>query len=107
MLGRQGFVGCISRVAFEDFFILKLLFQQNPPENVKSNTKLREDWCDVQPVTHPPEIIPQRPPAPFSYGVLPHLLKEGQSDIANQTILGGDKHIYLDRSYKSSIITSL
>ena len=32
----DGFVGCVSRVEFDDIFPLKLLFQQNPPPNVKS-----------------------------------------------------------------------
>lgn len=32
----DGFVGCISRVQFDDIYPLKLLFQQNPPSNVKS-----------------------------------------------------------------------
>lgn len=32
----DGFVGCVSRVEFDDIYPLKLLFQENPPENVKS-----------------------------------------------------------------------
>lgn len=32
----DGFVGCVSRVEFDDIFPLKLLFQQSPPANVKS-----------------------------------------------------------------------
>lgn len=32
----DGFVGCVSRVEFDDIYPLKLLFQQNPPPNVKS-----------------------------------------------------------------------
>lgn len=32
----RGFVGCISRVEFDDIYPLKLLFQQNPPENIKA-----------------------------------------------------------------------
>lgn len=32
----DGFVGCVSRVQFDDIYPLKLLFQQNPPPNVKS-----------------------------------------------------------------------
>lgn len=32
----DGFVGCVSRVQFDDIYPLKLLFQQNPPANVKS-----------------------------------------------------------------------
>ena len=32
----DGFVGCVSRVEFDDIYPLKLLFQENPPANVKS-----------------------------------------------------------------------
>lgn len=32
----DGFVGCVSRVEFDDMYPLKLLFQENPPANVKS-----------------------------------------------------------------------
>uniref|UniRef100_A0A6B2EGY6 Putative neurexin iv n=1 Tax=Phlebotomus kandelakii TaxID=1109342 RepID=A0A6B2EGY6_9DIPT len=59
----DGFVGCVSRVEFDDIYPLKLLFQQNPPENVKSlGTTLTEDFCGVEPVTHPPIEIETRPP---------------------------------------------
>ncbi|XP_055708283.1 neurexin-4 isoform X1 [Phlebotomus papatasi] len=59
----DGFVGCVSRVEFDDIYPLKLLFQQNPPENVKSlGTPLTEDFCGVEPVTHPPIEIETRPP---------------------------------------------
>lgn len=32
----EGFIGCISRVQFDDIYPLKLLFQQNGPPNVRS-----------------------------------------------------------------------
>lgn len=32
----EGFVGCVSRVEFDDIYPLKLLFQQDPPPNVRS-----------------------------------------------------------------------
>lgn len=32
----EGFVGCVSRVEFDDIYPLKLLFQQEGPGNVKS-----------------------------------------------------------------------
>lgn len=31
-----GFIGCVSRVEFDDIYPLKLLFQENGPGNVKS-----------------------------------------------------------------------
>ncbi|XP_014094325.1 neurexin-4 isoform X2 [Bactrocera oleae] len=59
----DGFVGCVSRVQFDDIYPLKLMFQQNPPANVKSlGTQLTEDFCGVEPVTHPPIEIETRPP---------------------------------------------
>lgn len=32
----DGFVGCVSRVEFDDIYPLKILFQENGPANVKS-----------------------------------------------------------------------
>lgn len=79
----DGFVGCVSRVEFDDIYPLKLLFQENPPDNVKSLgseliclpknylifciktfflAPLTEDFCGVEPVTHPPIEIETRPP---------------------------------------------
>ncbi|XP_075231156.1 neurexin-4 [Lycorma delicatula] len=60
----EGFTGCISRVEFDDIYPLKLFFQENGPRNVKSIGEqiLNEDFCGVEPVTHPPNIIETRPP---------------------------------------------
>lgn len=85
----DGFTGCVSRVEFDDIYPLKLLFQENGPPNVRSigskfnlthlfliNHKylqkiivfsrnlaqLTEDFCGVEPVTHPPIEIETRPP---------------------------------------------
>ncbi|XP_072939887.1 neurexin-4 [Epargyreus clarus] len=59
----EGFQGCVSRVEFDDIYPLKLLFQQDPPPNVRSlGGILNEDFCGVEPVTHPPEPIETRPP---------------------------------------------
>ncbi|CAG9853678.1 unnamed protein product [Phyllotreta striolata] len=59
----EGFIGCVSRVEFDDIYPLKLLFQQEGPGNVKSlGTNLTEDYCGVEPITHPPDVIPTRPP---------------------------------------------
>lgn len=32
----EGFIGCVSRVEFDDIYPLKLLFQQQGPGNVRS-----------------------------------------------------------------------
>ncbi|KAG5881355.1 hypothetical protein JTB14_037097 [Gonioctena quinquepunctata] len=59
----EGFIGCISRVEFDDIYPLKLLFQQQGPGNVKSlGTPLTEDYCGVEPITHPPDTVETRPP---------------------------------------------
>lgn len=39
----EGFIGCISRVEFDDIYPLKLLFQENGPANVRSLGK-RKSW---------------------------------------------------------------
>ncbi|XP_031782155.1 neurexin-4 [Nasonia vitripennis] len=59
----EGFTGCVSRVEFDDIYPLKLLFQENGPGNVRSlGGQLTEDFCGVEPITHPPNIIETRPP---------------------------------------------
>ncbi|XP_026281796.1 neurexin-4 isoform X1 [Frankliniella occidentalis] len=61
----EGFVGCISRVEFDDIYPLKLLFQERGPGNVRSlgpPDSTPEDYCGVEPVTHPPYIPEIRPP---------------------------------------------
>uniref|UniRef100_A0A1A9W560 Neurexin-4 n=1 Tax=Glossina brevipalpis TaxID=37001 RepID=A0A1A9W560_9MUSC len=59
----DGFVGCVSRIQFDDIYPLKLLFQENPPSNVKSlGNPVTEDFCGVEPVTHPPIETETRPP---------------------------------------------
>lgn len=86
----DGFIGCVSRVEFDDIYPLKLLFQENGPANVKSIgseffvfsafssaiirnylnffhfffavATLTEDFCGVEPVTHPPIEVETRPP---------------------------------------------
>ena len=32
----EGFIGCVSRVEFDDIYPLKLLFQEDGPSNVRS-----------------------------------------------------------------------
>ncbi|XP_076259208.1 neurexin-4 isoform X1 [Rhynchophorus ferrugineus] len=59
----EGFIGCVSRVEFDDIYPLKLLFQQKGPGNVRVlGEPLNEDFCGVEPITHPPDIIETRPP---------------------------------------------
>ncbi|XP_017770023.1 PREDICTED: neurexin-4 isoform X1 [Nicrophorus vespilloides] len=59
----EGFIGCISRVEFDDIYPLKLFFQQDKPVNVQAfGGALTEDFCGVEPITHPPNTIETRPP---------------------------------------------
>lgn len=59
----EGFAGCISRVEFDDIYPLKLLFQESGPGNVRAiGGPLTEDFCGVEPITHPPNIVETRPP---------------------------------------------
>lgn len=88
----DGFIGCVSRVEFDDIYPLKLLFQENGPGNIKSigckswwgdfwfiifvmvniefnssfafcsTATLTEDFCGVEPITHPPILVETRPP---------------------------------------------
>jgi len=52
----EGFTGCISRVEFNDVKPLKLLFQENPPSNVKATPEnIKEDNCGIDPVTPIPK----------------------------------------------------
>lgn len=62
----DGFVGCISRISFDDHFPLRRLFQQNRRSNVAafpSDDSVREDTCGIESVTHPPDIEETRPPS--------------------------------------------
>ncbi|XP_076625166.1 neurexin-4 isoform X4 [Colletes latitarsis] len=67
----EGFAGCISRVEFDDIYPLKLLFQEDGPSNVRSfGTPLTEDFCGVEPITHPPDIVETRPPPQLDEDIL-------------------------------------
>ncbi|XP_043250778.1 neurexin-4 isoform X2 [Colletes gigas] len=67
----EGFAGCISRVEFDDIYPLKLLFQEDGPSNVRSfGTPLTEDFCGVEPITHPPDVVETRPPPQLDEDIL-------------------------------------
>ncbi|CAH0407172.1 unnamed protein product [Chilo suppressalis] len=79
----EGFVGCVSRVEFDDIYPLKLLFQQDPPPNVRSiGGLLHEDFCGVEPVTHPPEPAETRPPPPVDLQADMHLHRTDEAILA-------------------------
>jgi hypothetical protein len=55
----EGFIGCISRVTFDDHFPLRRLYQENRRGNVHSypiGAEIHEDTCGIEPHTHPPGI---------------------------------------------------
>jgi len=63
----DGFVGCISRVSFDDHFPLRFLFQENRKPNVHAfppDDTIREDTCGIEPVKPAPEKREIRPSAP-------------------------------------------
>ncbi|XP_071445509.1 neurexin-4 isoform X1 [Hetaerina americana] len=81
----EGFIGCISRVEFDDIYPLKLLFQEDGPSYISTlGTPLNEDFCGVEPVTHPPEIIETRPPPEVDEDRLRQIYRRTDS-----AILGG------------------
>jgi contactin associated protein-like 2 len=62
-----GFVGCISRVSFDDHFPLRRLFQENRRDNVRAypdQDAVREDTCGIEPYVHPTEAYETKPAPP-------------------------------------------
>merc|ERR1711981_692939 len=61
----EGFVGCISRVEFDEIIPLKLLFQEDARlrDNIQAIPEtITEDFCGIEPVTLPPEEEETRRP---------------------------------------------
>ncbi len=69
----EGFVGCISRVEFDEIIPLKLLFQEDPLSNIQASPEtITEDFCGIEPVTLPPEEEEtRRPPGVNFINILP------------------------------------
>ncbi|XP_043289273.1 neurexin-4 isoform X1 [Venturia canescens] len=83
----EGFIGCISRVEFDDIYPLKLLFQENGPSNVKSiGTPVFEDFCGVEPVTHPPNIVETRPPPRVDEDILKSAYNETDTAVLGSVL---------------------
>ncbi|KAL1140158.1 hypothetical protein AAG570_000090, partial [Ranatra chinensis] len=81
----EGFTGCVSRVEFDDIYPLKLLFQEDGPANVRSlGSPLTEDFCGVEPVTHPPDLVETRPPPEVDDEKLREIYNE-----ADTAVIGG------------------
>ncbi|XP_071513054.1 neurexin-4 isoform X2 [Panulirus ornatus] len=81
----EGFVGCISRVEFDDIYPLKFYFQQDRPASVtaESTSTVFEDYCGIEPIRYPEEEAETRPPPEVSEEVLMGLYSD------NSAVLGG------------------
>lgn len=97
----DGFVGCVSRVEFDDIYPLKLMFQENPPANVRAfGGAHTENFCGVEPVTHPPPIIETRPP-PI---VDEDKLRKAYNQIDSAILGSKKKYIKFNATEKNKII---
>ena len=80
---REGFVGCISRVEFDEIIPLKLLFQEDKLDNIRATPEtINEDFCGIEPVTIPPEEEETRRPPDVDEEAIGHLYHT-----ANTTVL--------------------
>ena len=78
----EGFIGCISRVEFNEIIPLKLLFQENPLSNIQATPEtITEDFCGIEPVTIPPEEEETRRPPQVGEEKIEHLYQTTNSAI--------------------------
>ncbi|XP_027198540.2 neurexin-4 isoform X2 [Dermatophagoides pteronyssinus] len=85
----EGFIGCISRVIFDDHFPLRRLYQENKRSNVRafpSDAEIFEDKCGIEPPTHPPDVHEARPPPTLRPG---DKIPGGFSQGSTSAIIGG------------------
>ena len=83
----SGFIGCISRVQFDDIYPLKLLFQDQGPANIRSlGTPVTEDFCGVEPITHPPNVVETRPPPRVDEDILRSAYNETDTAILGSVL---------------------
>ncbi|KAF4517229.1 hypothetical protein B566_EDAN005283 [Ephemera danica] len=99
----EGFIGCISRVEFDDIFPLKLFFQEDGPANVKTGgDPLTEDFCGVEPVTHPPNVVETRPPPEVDEDKLRAIYQRTDSAILGSRYMARHKGEYLTQEDKGA-----
>jgi len=89
----EGFVGCISRVEFDEIIPLKLYFQEdhnsNKAYNIHAQPKtITEDFCGIEPITLPPEEEETRPPPDVDSEAIKELYATTNSIVLG-IILGG------------------
>jgi len=83
----EGFVGCISRVEFDEIIPLKLLFQEDPLSNINAVPEtLNEDFCGIEPVTLPPEEEETRRPPSVDEDKIEHLYATSNSEILGSVL---------------------
>ncbi|CAL4134048.1 unnamed protein product, partial [Meganyctiphanes norvegica] len=82
---REGFVGCISRVSFDDIYPLKFYFQQDRPKEITaaSSSQMLEDYCGIEAIRHPEEETEVRPDPPIDEEILMEMYND------NAAVLGG------------------
>lgn len=79
---REGFVGCISRVEFDEIIPLKLLFQEDPLSNINAVPEtITEDFCGIEPVTLRPEEEETRRPPQVNQESIEHYYQKTNSAI--------------------------
>lgn len=90
MSANDMFEGCISRVEFDNYYILNLLYQEDKPENVFSMPDpITQNDCEIEPVTYPPEL-PETNTPPYSDLPVEDL---DDSDVTTASIIYGGKHL--------------
>ena len=83
----EGFVGCISRVEFDEIIPLKLLFQEDPLSNIQASPEtITEDFCGIEPVTLPPEEEETRRPPQVDEEKLDHYYHSTNSAILGTVV---------------------
>lgn len=84
----EGFVGCISRVQFDDYFPLRRFFQESRKDNVRAVPEnIREDNCGIEPIIYPEAEEETRPPPTLPPGVY---IAQQRAPIDESAILGGN-----------------
>jgi hypothetical protein len=84
---KEGFVGCISRVEFNEIIPLRLLFQEDPISNIQSSPEtMKENFCGVEPVTLPPEEEETRRPPKEEDDDMEHLYHTANSALLGTTL---------------------
>jgi len=78
----EGFVGCISRVEFDEIIPLKLYFQEDAHDNINSLPEtITDDFCGIEPATLRPEEEETRRPPDVDQEAIKHFYSNTSSII--------------------------